>query len=80
MKRRFAESLLDLVKPVQSTGREEQFVRVVKVYFDLPFEVSIHRDQGEVEFLGDVPNWRWRTIFDLPTGRLRISCELGDAL
>jgi hypothetical protein len=80
MKRPFSEALRDLVEAVQPAGIREQLIRVVDVYFDLPLEVALRRKREETEFLGDLPNWRWRTVFDLPPGRMRVRCELGDAL
>jgi len=80
MKHPFGESLWELMESVQSAGIEAQQVRVVGVYFDLPLEVAIRRKGEEAEFLGDLPNWRWRTVFDLPPGRMRVRCDLGDSL
>jgi len=79
MKRPFGESLRELVESVRLAGLEAKQVRTVSVYFDLPLEVQIRRKGEEVEFLGDLPNWRWRTVFDLPLGRVRVRCDLGDA-
>ncbi len=80
MKHPFGESLWELMESVQPVGIEAQQVRVVGVYFDLPLEVAIRRKGEEAEFLGDLPNWRWRTVFDLPPGRMRVRCDLGDSL
>jgi hypothetical protein len=78
MKRPFGESLRELVESVQPAGVETEQLRVVGVYFDLPLEVQMRGTGDQAEFLGDVPNWRWRTEFDLPPGRMRIRCDLGD--
>ncbi len=80
MKHPFGESLWELMESVQPAGIEAQQVRVVGIYFDLPLEVAIRRKGEEAEFLGDLPNWRWRTVFDLPPGRMRVRCDLGDSL
>ncbi len=80
MKRPFSEALRELVEAVQPAGIGDQRIRVVDVYFDLPLEVALRRKGEETEFLGDLPNWRWRTVFDLPPGRMRVRCDLGDTL
>jgi hypothetical protein len=80
MKRSFSEALRELVEAVQPAGIGDQLIRVVDVYFDLPLEVALRRKGEETEFLGDLPNWRWRTVFDLPPGRMRVRCDLGDSL
>jgi hypothetical protein len=80
MKRPFGESLRELVESVQPAGVDAEQVRVVGVYFDLPLEVQMRGKGDQAEFLGDVPNWRWRTVFDLPPGRIRVHCHLGDSL
>ena len=80
MKRPFGESLRELVESVQPAGNEAEQMHVIGVYFDLPLEVAIRRKGEETDFLGDLPNWRWRTDFDLPLGRMRVRCNLGDPL
>jgi len=80
MKRPFSDALRELVEAVQPAGIGDQHIRVVGVYFDLPLEVALRRKGEETEFLGDLPNWRWRTVFDLPPGRMRVRCDLGDSL
>lgn len=78
MKRPFGDALRELVESVEPRGVERQEIRVVDVYFDLPLEVALRKKATGIEFLGDLPNWRWKTVFDLPPGRLRVRCELGD--
>lgn len=80
MKRPFSEALLDLVEAVQPAGIGDELIRVDSVYFDLPLEVALRRKGTETEFLGDLPNWRWRTVFDLQPGRMRVRCDLGEVL
>jgi len=80
MKRPFGESLRELVGSVQPAGVEAEQMQVVSVYFDLPLEVAIRGKGEKTEFLGDVPNWRWRTVFDLPPGRMRVHCDFGGSL
>ena len=80
MKRPFSEALRELVGAVQPAGIGDELIRVDSVYFDLPIEVALRRKGEETEFLGDLPKWRWRTVFDPPPGRMRVRCYLGDAL
>jgi hypothetical protein len=80
MKRPFSAALRELVEAVQPAGIGDQLIRVDSVYFDLPLEVALRGKGEETEFLGDLPNWRWRTVFDLPPGRMRVRCDLGDSL
>ena len=78
-RRPFSEALRDLLESVQPAGIERDKIRVVGAYFDLPIEISL-RGKGETtEFLGDLPNWRWRTAFDLPPGRMRVRWEIGES-
>ena len=77
MKRPFADALQDLVASVQPSGTEPEFLHLVTVYFDVPLEVSLRRHAEKVDFLGDLPNWRWRTAFDLQPGRLRVNFQMG---
>jgi hypothetical protein len=80
MRRPFGDALRELVEAVQPAGAEAEQIRVVSVDFDLPLEVALRRKGEETEFLGDLPNWRWRTVFDLPPGRMRVSCDIGGLL
>jgi hypothetical protein len=79
IRRPFGEALRDLVASVQTAGIEREQIRVVGVYFDLPIEVSLGGKGAATEFFGDLPNWRWRTAFDLPPGRVRVHCEIGES-
>jgi hypothetical protein len=54
-------------------------ITVATASFDLPVEVSLRWGAGggggDVEFLADVPRWRWETAFDPRPGRLRMLLE-----
>jgi ribosomal protein S7 len=70
MRRALWETLTDAVTSV--TPQETETVRVTSVFFDLPIEVTLRRQDTEMEFLADLPRWRLRTDFDEPKGRLQI--------
>lgn len=78
-RRPFSEALRELVESVQPAGIEREQVRVVGAYFDVPLEVSLRGKGDAAEFLGDLPNWRWRTAFDIQPGRMRVQCVLGES-
>jgi hypothetical protein len=75
----FGETLRELVQSVQPAGIEREQIRVVSAYFDVPLEVSILGKGDAAVFLGDLPNWRWRTAFDIQPGRMRVQFVLGES-
>jgi hypothetical protein len=79
MRRTLAETLVDLVDAIRTPG-EPAVLRVTSVTLDLPIQVSLRQTGTELEFLADVPRWRWITVFDEPLGRLQFYCEEGAGL
>lgn len=77
MIRPFARTISELVRSVEPTGEETELIHVTDVFFELPVIVGIRKSANGVEFLGDLPVWRWPTVFDPPLGRMRISCVMG---
>lgn len=75
--RPFSAALRDLVEAVQPAGIALDRIRVKEAYFDLPLEFALRGKGDDTEFLGDLPGWRWRTVFDLPPGRMRVRFERG---
>jgi hypothetical protein len=54
------------------------WIRVSRLDFDLPLEVTLQRDSPELELRADLPCWRWPTDFDQPRSRLHIVCDFSD--
>jgi hypothetical protein len=77
MRRALGETLLDLLQAVGVQGRAAESFRVTGVFLDLPIEVTLRWTGTKVEFLADLPRWRWSTPFDEPRGRLRLDCREG---
>ena len=81
MRRTFAQTLIDLAEATQPAPEIAEWIRVTELSVDLPIEMAMHRvevkgkgdGEGELEFLADVPRWRWRTPFDETPSRLRIT-------
>jgi hypothetical protein len=78
--RPFGETLGDLMEAIQPAGIAGERIRVTDACFDLPLEATLRGKGNDAEFLGDLPGWRWRTVFDLPRGRMHVRYELGDSL
>ena len=63
-----ASGALDLTPPAAA------LVRVTSLELDLPIDLRLALD-GQVPMLvGDVPLFHWRTDFDPPPARLRVTC------
>ena len=77
--RPLSDALRELVESVEPQGMEREQIRVTEAYFDVPLEVSLRGKGAAAEFLGDLPNWRWRTAFDLRPGRMCVRCEIGES-
>jgi hypothetical protein len=56
-------------------------LRVTSLTVDLPVEAAMARtDSGAPAVLIGPPRWRWRTAFDRPPGRLRLTVELSETV
>ena len=73
--RPLAELLTDVHEAVQSSAPAEFGIRATHVHMRLPIEVWLKRQADELEFIGDLPVWRWRTVFDQVPGQIRIVWE-----
>ena len=73
--RPLAEMLIDVFASIETAAIAEFQVRARQVDLDLPIETALIEEKGELTFIADLPVWRWRTDFDQPPSRLRISYE-----
>lgn len=73
MRRPLALTLQELLDSFQPAGRPGSAVLVTAVSLDLPLEVELARHPGYLEFRGDLPGWRWPTVFDPLRSRLRMT-------
>lgn len=78
MRRPLWETVLELMESVLPVANEESLIQVVNVWMDLPLEVTLQRRGSELALLGDLPRWRWRTVFDAEPGRLQLRCGEGE--
>lgn len=79
MPRPFWETLVDMAESVAPTAAETG-IRVTSLHLDVPMEVQVRQSHGELEFLADVPRWRWTTDFDRRPCRLRVTLMESETL
>jgi hypothetical protein len=76
MLRTLDDTLVDVVEamlpPIPGEG-----LRVSGYAMDLPVRIDLEVHGDQIEILGDLPSWRWQTVFDRPPCRLRIICGDG---
>jgi hypothetical protein len=77
-RRPLAETLVEVVDalaPPPAGG-----LRVTSVGLELPLELQLRPGPQGPELLGELPRWRWRTVFDERPGRVRVTFRAGGAL
>ena len=79
MPRPFWETLVDMAESVVPTASETG-IRVTSLHLDVPIQVQLREAHGEMEFLADVPRWRWTTDFDLRPCRMRVTLTESETL
>jgi hypothetical protein len=80
MQRPFWETLVEMAEAVAPTTAETG-IRVTSLHLDVPIQVQIRQSHGgELEFLADVPQWRWTTEFDLRPCRMRLTLTESESL
>lgn len=67
--------MIDLVSAADPVDEVEPILRITSLAIDVPIEVRLRRIAGELEFLADVPSWRWQTGMEEPRSRLKIRWE-----
>jgi hypothetical protein len=75
MRRALASTILELAASLASTRRPGLSLAVRRLELDLPFECDVVRRPESLDFVGDVPRWRWTTAFDPLLGRLQLVLE-----
>ena len=73
--RPLGDTLMDIAGSLLNLGAAQQVVHATSVELTLPLDVRFQRSSGTLVFCGDVPAWRWRTDWDPPFGRLRLTLE-----
>jgi hypothetical protein len=74
MERRSLALMLEEVAGALLVARQAGFaVHARSITLDLPIEVRFRPEVESGTLLADVPVWRWRTIFDQPISRLRVT-------
>ncbi len=72
MQRPFWQTLVEMAEAVAPTAAETG-IRVTSLHLDVPIQVQMRQSHEELEFLADVPQWRWTTDFDLRPCRMRLT-------
>lgn len=62
------------------TPEAASYVRVTSLELDLPIDLRLALDGQVPVLVGDVPLFHWRTDFDPPPARLRITCQAAPRL
>jgi len=67
--------LTEVLGAVEVARNDLLQVRTKRLELTLPIEVSLQEIDGEQTFIGDLPVWRWRTIFDRRPSSISIVYE-----
>lgn len=73
--RPLGDMLMEVLGAVGAMGQKTLPVRTKRFELTLPIEVSLEQADGETTFIGDLPVWRWRTVFDRQPGSINIVYE-----
>jgi hypothetical protein len=76
MRRPLWQTLVEVVEAVMPAG--DSGIRVKDAYMDLPLEVRLRQTGTGLEFLADLPGWRWETVFDEKRGRMKVVVGQGE--
>jgi hypothetical protein len=76
--RPLADTLQDLLDSFGPAATQGSPVLVTAVSLDLPLDIELTRRFGMLELRGDLPGWRWPTIFDPLRSRLRITLRVNE--
>lgn len=70
MRRPLGEVVRELAESVEPDPVRQAGLRVSRLDVQLPIEIELRHDAGELTVLADLPRWRWRSFFDREPGRL----------
>ncbi len=71
-RRPLGELLVEVGDAVALSPARRHDVRVTDLLMTLPLEISMRVGSDGLSVTGDVPRWRWRTVFDRDPGRLTL--------
>jgi len=78
-RRQLSEMLVDVAQGVLAACNRGVSVHAERVQLALPVEIRLIRTAGATPVLaGDLPVWRWRTVFDQTPNRLSVTWIEGD--
>jgi hypothetical protein len=77
-RRALSDVVTELATSVQPEPAAKDLIRVTGLDLDLPVEIELIRQDGELLLLADLPRWRWRSVFD--RGPSRLSLHLREEL
>ncbi len=75
MKRPLSATITELAAGLAHAHRPGLSFSVRRLQLDLPIECGVVRRADGLDFMADVPGWRWTTAFDPLLGRLQLSLE-----
>jgi hypothetical protein len=79
-RRQLSEMLVDVTQGVLAARGPGAGVHAARVELALPVEVRlIPTAEGAIALAGDLPVWRWRTVFDQTPNRLSVTWIQGEA-
>ena len=73
--RPLGDMLTEVAGSLLSLSAGQDLVRATSLELTLPIDVRVRRSNQDLIFCADVPAWRWRTDWDPPFGKLRLTLE-----
>jgi len=76
-RRPFGEVVGGLVDALMVPEMAASGLRVTRLTIDIPVEVALERSGPDLDFIAEIPRWRWRSEFDRVPGRLVLHVSEG---
>lgn len=73
--RPMGDMLIDVAGSLLSLGAGHQIVRATSLELTLPVDIRFRGSSDALVCCCDVPAWRWRTDWDPPIGKLRVTLQ-----